>query len=590
MTERELVELYLKFFQSKGHRVIPGSSLIPENDSTILFTPAGMQPLVPFLLGETHPQGTRLVNVQKCIRTGDIEEVGDDTHLTFFRMLGNWSLGDYFKREAIEWSMEFLTGSQWLGFDPSLISVTVFGGEGDIPADEEAAAIWLEMGIPSERIYRFGMKDNWWGPTGATGPCGPDTEMFVDTGKPACGENCRPGCSCGRFFEVWNDVFMEYRKTEEGTFEPLPGKNVDTGMGVERTAAMLGGYDTVYDVGVFKPLIERIRELSGGEVSKVSERVIADHIRSATHILGDDLGVVPSNLDQGYVLRRLIRLAIRHGMKLGIEPGFLSGLSKIVMEHEGDDYPELRRNREKVTEELEREEKLFGETLQAGMKQFEKMLPNLLKNPQRTVAGRMAFKLYDTYGFPVELTADLAAEHGMTVDMDGYEKAFEKHRELSRQGADRKFKGGLADHSDMVTRLHTATHLLHAALRKVLGDHVQQKGSNITAERLRFDFIHNDKMTDEEIAAVEQQVNEAIKKNLPVTVCDMSPEEAEEQGALGFFADRYGDVVKVYTVEGFSCEICGGPHVGGTGELGTFRIVSEKSSSRGVRRIRAVLK
>lgn len=590
MTERELVELYTKFFQGKDHRLIPGASIIPENDSTILFTPAGMQPLVPYLLGEKHPSGKRLVNVQKCIRTGDIDEVGDDTHLTFFRMLGNWSLGDYFKREAILWSWEFLTGKDWLGFDPGRISVTVFAGQGDIPPDEEAAAIWREAGVPQERIHRFGMKDNWWGPTGATGPCGPDTEMFYDTGKEPCGVDCRPGCSCGRFFEVWNDVFMEYRKTPGGEYQPLTQKNVDTGMGVERTVAMIAGCDTVYDIGVLKTLTKKIREMAGTDGSSPrSERVIADHIRAATHMIGDDLGVVPSNVDQGYVVRRLIRIAVRHCLKLGLEKDVLPEFAAIVVEEEGREYGELIRNSGRIYEELTREIDLFGQTLEAGMKQFGKMLPNLLKNPRKTVAGRLAFKLYDTYGFPVELTADLAAEHGMTVDMEGYEAAFEKHRELSRQGADQKFKGGLADNSEQVTKYHTATHLLHAALRKVLGDHVQQMGSNITAERLRFDFRHPEKMTDEEIAEVERLVNEAIEKGIPVNVCEMSPGEAERTGALGFFKDRYGDVVKVYTIEGYSREICGGPHVEKTSDLGRFRIASEKSSSRGVRRIRGVL-
>ena len=589
MTERELVQLYINFFEGKGHKRIPGASIIPENDSTILFTPAGMQPLVPFLLGEKHPSGQRLVDVQKCIRTGDIEEVGDDTHLTFFRMLGNWSLGDYFKREAIMWSWEFLTGKDWLGFDPERISVTVFAGENGIPADQEAAEIWKEAGVPEERIHRFGMKDNWWGPTGATGPCGPDTEMFYDTGREPCGENCRPGCSCGKYFEVWNDVFMEYRKTPEGTYVPLNQKNVDTGMGVERTVAMLQGCGTVYETGTLKLLIEKIRKLAGTDTETRSERVIADHIRSATHIMGDDLGVVPSNLDQGYVVRRLIRLAVRHCLKLNIHRGALSELASIVIDEEGGEYPELGRNRSRVFEELQREEELFSQTLDSGMKQFNKMLPNLMKNPRKTVAGRLAFKLYDTYGFPVELTEDLAAEHGMTVDMDGYNEAFEKHRALSKQGADQKFKGGLADNSEMVTKLHTATHLLHAALRRVLGQHVQQKGSNITEKRLRFDFQHPEKMTEEELAEVEKLVNEAIEKGIKIHVCEMAPEEADDQGALGFFKDKYGDVVKVYTIEGYSMEICGGPHVENTSDLGRFRIVSEKSSSRGIRRIKAVL-
>jgi alanyl-tRNA synthetase len=594
MTTSRLVELYIEFFRGKGHSVIPGASLIPENDSTILFTPAGMQPLVPYLLGEKHPVGRRLVNVQKCIRTGDIDAVGDSSHLTFFRMLGNWSLGDYFKREAITWSYEFLTGKQWLGFDPGRLYVTVFGGNDQVPPDDEAANLWMEAGIPGERIHFLGMEDNWWGPTGNTGPCGPDTEMFYDTGKPSCGPGCRPGCSCGKYFEVWNDVFMQYRKTASGTYEPLGLRSVDTGMGVERTAAMLQGHDSVYGIAEYRSLFAAVGEMAGirGEPDPErlrSMRIIADHIRSAAHILGDDLGVSPSNLDQGYVLRRLIRLAARHGMKLGIPEGFAWKLAERVVDFEGDCCPELHRNTPRIREELEREEELFGKTLQVGVREFHKLLPNLKKNPSGIIPGRVAFRLYDTYGFPVEFTADLASEEGLGVDMEGFREAFEKHRELSRKGAEQKFKGGLADHSDLVTRLHTATHLLHAALRKVLGDHVSQKGSNITDQRLRFDFSHPDPMTPEQIRQVEDLVNRAIAAGLDVTVSEMTPGEALAGGALGFFKDRYGDKVKVYTVEGFSREICGGPHVGNTSELLGFRILSEKSSSRGVRRIRAVL-
>ncbi len=594
MTTSRLVELYIEFFRGKGHSVIPGASLIPENDSTILFTPAGMQPLVPFLLGEKHPVGRRLVNVQKCIRTGDIDSVGDSSHLTFFRMLGNWSLGDYFKREAITWSHEFLTGRQWLGFDPDRISVTVFGGNELVPPDHEAAALWIEAGVPEERIHFLGMEDNWWGPTGRTGPCGPDTEMFFDTGRAACGPSCRPGCSCGKYFEVWNDVFMQYRKTPEGTYEPMELRSVDTGMGVERTVAMLQGHDSVYGIAEFRNLFDGIRELAGmtGEPDSDqlrSMRIIADHIRSATHILGDDLGVTPSNLDQGYVLRRLIRLSARHGMKLGIPEGFTWKLAERVVNLESGSCPELERNAAKIRDELDREEELFGKTLLTGVKEFQKLLPNLLRNPSKTIPGRVAFRLYDTYGFPVEFTADLAVEEGLAVDMEGFTEAFGKHRELSRKGAEQKFKGGLADHSDLVTKLHTATHLLHAALRKVLGDHVAQKGSNITDQRLRFDFSHPDPMTPAEIEAVEDYVNRAIRAGLDVTVSESSPEEALAHGALGFFKDRYGDKVKVYSIQGFSREICGGPHVTNTSELVGFRILSEKSSSRGVRRIRAVL-
>ncbi|OPL19042.1 MAG: alanine--tRNA ligase [Candidatus Aegiribacteria sp. MLS_C] len=594
MTAEELRRLYFDFFTSRGHTLVQGASLIPQEDSTILFTPAGMQPLVPYLLGEKHPGGSRLVDIQKCIRTGDIEEVGDPTHLTFFEMLGNWSLGDYFKREAIEWSFEFLTGREWLGFDPGLLSVTVFAGDGQVPPDDEAASIWEDMGVPPERIHFLGRKDNWWGPTGATGPCGPDTEMFIDTGRPPCGPRCMPGCGCGKYFEIWNDVFMQYRKTSDGDFVSLEQRNVDTGMGVERTVAMMNGCTSVFEVPVFQPLLGRLEELTGAGAGGTGDRVrslriISDHIRTATHILGDDQGVPPSNLDRGYVLRRLIRLAIRHGRKLGIEDPFTRDLAGLVIETESDDHPELARNREFVLSELHQEEQRFESTLQSGLREFEKLLPNLLRNPAATVPGRVAFKLYDTYGFPVEFTAELASEHGLKVDMEGYGKAFDKHRELSRQGGGGKFKGGLADNSEMVTRLHTATHLLHQALREVLGDHVEQKGSNITEKRLRFDFSHPEAMTGEEIRAVEVRVNEIIEADLPVVCEEKLLEEALEEGAIGLFRSRYGDMVKVYSIGSFSTEICGGPHVARTGELGHFRILKEKSSSGGVRRIRAVL-
>ncbi|MFO8183449.1 MAG: alanine--tRNA ligase [Candidatus Aegiribacteria sp.] len=594
MTAEELKQLYFDFFTGKGHALIQGASLIPQEDSTILFTPAGMQPLVPYLLGERHPAGSRLVNVQKCIRTGDIEEVGDSSHLTFFEMLGNWSLGDYFKRESIEWSFQFLTDSDWLGFNPEKLHVTVFAGDDQVPPDEEAAALWEEVGVSRDRIYFLAREDNWWGPTGATGPCGPDTEMFIDTGRPSCGPECRPGCGCGRFFEIWNDVFMEYRKTTEGTFVPLKQKNVDTGMGVARTVAMMNGKDSIYDIPQFRPLFGFLRKLAGigsspDPLSLRSLRIISDHIRTATHILGDDQGVPPSNLDRGYVLRRLVRLAIRHGRKLGIEEPFTHRLAELVIQTESPVHEELERNRDFVIGELAGEEERFEATLQAGLREFEKLLPNLLKNPSGIIPGRVAFRLYDTYGFPVEFTGELASEHGMTVDMEGYRKAFDKHRELSRQGSEKKFSGGLADNSRMVTRLHTATHLLHQALREVLGDHVEQKGSNITEKRLRFDFSHSEAMTDSEIEQVERSVNRMIEADLPVVCEEKLLEEALDEGAIGLFRSRYGDRVKVYRIGDYSLEICGGPHVSRTGELGHFRILKEKSSSRGVRRIRAIL-
>lgn len=594
MIVEELRNLYIDFFLGKEHVRISGSSLIPENDSTVLFTTAGMHPLVPYFLGEKHPAGNRLVDCQKCIRTGDIAEVGDLSHLTFFEMLGNWSLGNYFKREAITWSYEFLTEKKWLGFDPSLLSVTVFAGDDLVPPDEESALLWEEMGIPRERIFFLGREDNWWGPAGATGPCGPDTEMFIDTGKKPCSRECRPGCGCGKYFEIWNDVFISYGKTADGKYIPLEQKNVDTGMGVERTVAMMNGKESVYDIGIFHPLTAFLKKLSGIGGNPDSEslrslRIITDHIRTAVHILGDDLGVSPSNLDQGYVLRRLIRLAIRHGRKLGISEPFTHYLASIVIDNESTTWLELERNSNFIITELQREEEQFAKTLQSGMKEFEKLLPNLLKNPQKIIPGRLAFRLYDTYGFPVEFTAELGREYGFTIDMDGFEKAFDRHRELSRKGVDKKFKGGLADHSEMVTKLHTATHLLHQALREILGDHVQQKGSNITHERLRFDFSHPEKMTQEQIEEVEKRVNKIIQDNLPVTFVEMTEQDALRKGAIGLFRERYNERVKVYRIGDFSMEICGGPHVISTGLLGLFKIISEKSSSREIRRIRAVL-
>lgn len=594
MTAEELRHLYFNFFIEKDHTLIQGASLIPSEDSTILYTPAGMQPLVPYLLGERHPAGNRLVNVQKCIRTGDIELVGDSSHLTFFEMLGNWSLGDYFKREAITWSFEFLTSSKWLGFKPQQLHVTVFAGDEQVPPDEEAAMIWEEVGIPVDRIYFLGRDDNWWGPTGTTGPCGPDTEIFIDTGKPSCNSACRPGCGCGKYFEIWNDVFMEYRRKADGRYVPLEQKNVDTGMGVARTVAMMNGSSTIYDIPQFQPLFGFLKKLSGlgpapDDQALRSMRIISDHIRTATHILGDDQGIPPSNLDRGYVLRRLIRLAIRHGRKLGMDEPFTHRLAELVIDVESPVHEELARNRRFILEELSMEESRFEKTLQSGLREFEKLLPNLMKNPAKIIPGRIAFRLYDTYGFPVEFTTELASEHGMTVDMEGYRKAFDRHRELSRQGGEQKFKGGLADNSEMVTMLHTATHLLHQALKDVLGDQVEQKGSNITEKRLRFDFSHPEKMTDEEIALVEKRVNEVIEADMPVKCEETQLENALEEGAIGLFRNKYDDKVKVYRIGDYSLEICGGPHVGSTGELGKFRIVKEMSSSRGVRRIKAVL-
>ncbi len=594
MTSNELRRKYIEFFKSKQHTVISGKSLIPENDPTVLFTTAGMHPLVPYILGESHPGGKRLTNFQKCIRTGDIESVGDSSHLTFFEMLGNWSLGDYFKEEAIRMSFEFLTSPHWLGIDVDLLSVTVFAGEEGIPRDDESAAVWRSLGIPEERIHFLPRTDNWWGPAGATGPCGPDSEMFIDTGKAACGSGCRPGCSCGKYLEIWNDVFMQYNKTADGSYEKMSRKCVDTGMGVERTSTILQGKKSVYDTELFIPIIKEIETVSGAtygvrEDTDKSIRIIADHVKASVFILGDAKGVKPSNLGQGYILRRLIRRAIRHGRKLSIDEKFLSRPAERVVDMYKDIYPELEMNRDTILNELTLEEERFLQTLKKGEHEFEKMLPNLAKNPSKIIPGRVAFRLYDTYGFPIELTEELSAEHGLTVDRAGFEEAFEKHQELSKQGAEKTFKGGLADHSEMTTKLHTATHLLHKALRMTLGNHVEQKGSNITPERMRFDFSHPDKMTDEELKRVEDIVNEQIRRDLPVSMEMMSLDKAKAEGAIALFGEKYEDTVKVYTIGDFSKEVCGGPHVERTGELGHFKIVKEQSSSSGVRRIRAVL-
>lgn len=552
-----------------------------------------MHPLVPYILGEPHPAGTRLTDVQKCIRTGDIDEVGDTSHLTFFEMLGNWSLGDYFKEEAIRLSWEFLTSPEWLGIDPSRLAVTVFAGDEDVPRDDESAGIWESVGVPRDRIHFLGRSDNWWGPAGQTGPCGPDTEMFIDTGIPGTAES-RPGVSDGKWLEIWNDVFMQYRKEADGSYVPLERTCVDTGMGVERTIAILQGKKSVYDTEVFQPIIAVIEELAGVRYganadSDRSIRIIADHIRTATFMMGDESPTIPSNVAQGYVLRRLIRRAMRHGRKLGLEGEFLAAPATVVIDIYQDPYKRLADQREFILDELAKEEERFLKTLQNGEREFEKMLPNLLKGNRREIPGRLAFKLYDTYGFPLEITQELAAEHDLSVDVPGFESAFEKHREKSKLDANQTFKGGLADHSEMTTALHTATHLMHQALRDVLGDHVSQKGSNITPERLRFDFSHPEKMTPEELARVEAIVNEKIKADLPITMKTTTLEAARAEGALAFFGDRYDEVVKMYSIGEYSKEVCGGPHVDHTAELGTFRIVKEQSSSQGVRRIKAVL-
>ncbi len=594
MRADELRNLYLDFFKSKGHTVISSASLIPQNDPTVLFTTAGMHPLVPYLLGEPHPGGSRLCDCQKCVRTGDIESVGDATHLTFFEMLGNWSLGDYFKEEAIAWSYEFLTAPAYLGFDPARLSVTVFEGNEAAPRDEESMAIWKRLGIPDSRIYALPMADNWWGPAGQTGPCGPDTEMFIDTGRDACGSACRPGCSCGKYFEVWNDVFMQYDKQADGSYARLKQHNVDTGMGVERTVAMLQGKGSVFETELFAPILQAIADGCGkafapGAPDARAFRVVADHLRSAVFILGDDQGVSPGNLGQGYVLRRLIRRAVRFAKQLGLQPGFSRPVAETVIAGYGTLYPELARNAARIVRDLTEEEARFEKTLERGMAELDKVLTNLRQHNQTVLSGRVAFRLYDTCGFPLEFTEEICAEHNISVDRAGFDTAFDKHRNVSRQSADKAFKGGLADNSAATMRLHTATHLLHKALQMVLGDHVKQKGSNITAERLRFDFSHPDKMTPEQIARVQELVNDAISRDLPVSMETTTLEDARERGAMALFEGKYGEQVKLFTIGDFSCEVCGGPHVARTGELGTFRIAKEESSSAGVRRIRAVL-
>ncbi len=591
MTINELREKYLEFFKEKGHVIIPSASLIPENDPSVLFTTAGMHPLVPFLLGEKHPAGDKLADVQKCIRTGDIDEVGDAWHLTFFEMLGNWSLGDYFKEEAIKYSYEFLTDKKWLGLNPNFLAVSVFGGDKDAPKDEEAAEVWKSLGIPEERIAYLDKNENWWPAGGLNpGPQGPDTEMFYWGGESEPPKNFDPDDD--NWVEIWNDVFMQYNKTPDGKYEPLKQKNIDTGMGLERTAAILQGKKSVYEIESFVPIIDKIIELvnqkgvSREEILTGNEkqiRIIADHVRAATFILGDPVGIVPSNLDQGYVLRRLIRRAVRYAKMIGIDikSEVCAPIAEIIIKEYEDTYPELRESKDKILNELNGEENRFEKTLEKGLKKFSKM---------DEITGKDAFVLFSTYGFPLEMTEELAAEQGIKINKKEFEKEFKKHQELSRTASAGKFKGGLAETSEEAKKLHAATHLLHEALRRVLGPHVEQRGSNITAERLRFDFTHEEKMTDEEKKQVENLVNEQIKKDLPVKCEEMTVDEAKKSGAIGLFDNKYGDKVKVYSIGDFSKEICGGPHVDNISELGEFKIKKEEASSAGIRRIKAILK
>ena len=577
----EIRNKFLKYFEDHGHKVIPSAPLIPINDPSVLFTTAGMQQLVPYLLGEKHPEGNKLTDYQKCLRTNDIDEVGDNRHLTYFEMLGNWSLGAYFKEEAIKMSFEFLT--KVLNIPAEKISVTCFAGNDEAPRDDEAAKYWEEAGIPKERIYF--LKDNWW-IAGEEGPCGPDTEMFYDTGKPKCSENCNPDCDCGKYVEIWNNVFMKYFKHKDGSLTELKQHNVDTGLGLERMTMLLQGKQTPFETELFAPIMEKLEQLQ--KVDNIqSRRIVAEHLRASMMIIAD--GGRPSNIDRGYILRRLIRRMTRHLNKLQIDLQETENLINLNIENLKEMYPELEENKETIKQVIMEEQNKFVKTLAHGEKEFMKAANKAKEEGKDFIDTETVFKLYDTYGFPPEVTEEIAKENNIKVDMEGFNKLFKEHQEKSRQGSEHKFKGGLAEQNEQTIAYHTATHLLHAALRQVLGDHVKQNGSNITTERLRFDFTHPQKMTKEEIQKVEDLVNERIKEDLPVTCEEMSYEDAKKSGAIGLFTNKYGDRVKVYTIGDFSKEICGGPHVKHTGELGTFKIKKEESSSSGVRRIKAVL-
>ena len=588
MEKIDLKNIYLKFFENHGHKVIPSAPVIPENDPTCLFNTAGMQPLVPYLKGEPHPEGTRLTDVQKCFRTNDLDEVGDKTHHTFFEMLGNWSLGDYFKKEAISWSFELLT--KHLNIPIDRLAVTVFKGNDIVPADTESAEIWKSLGISENRIAFLGEDDNWWPNMELTGPCGPDTEIFYWRSEESVPKDFDP--ENDNWVEIWNNVFMQYNHKTDGTFEQLKNKNVDTGMGVERVVAVLEGQTDNYKSSIWTDLISKLEEISGKKYDDDrytrSMRIIADHIRAIVIISGDDAGIKPSNTDQGYILRRLIRRMIRYAknLEIDINSDWEQELAKVVIDEYKSYYKELERNKDVILEVLSNEKNKFNKTLEKGLHEFEKLTKNI---DSSEISKDIAFKLYDTYGFPIELTEELAKEQNLSVDIEGFKKKFEEHQEKSRAGSAQKFKGGLASTGEMETKYHTATHLLNAALKKVLGDHVHQKGSNITAERMRFDFSHDSKMTPEEKQQAEDLVNEYIKMAIPVEKLEMPKEEAVKMGAECQFIERYPDIVTVYKIGDVSIEICGGPHVHNTSELGKFKIKKEESSSSGVRRIKAVL-
>ena len=579
----EIRNKYLNFFKNHGHKVIPSAPLIPENDPSVLFTTAGMQPLVPYLLGEKHPEGTRLTDYQKCLRTNDIDEVGDNRHLTYFEMLGNWSLGDYFKEESIAMSYEFLTKE--LGIPAEKISVTCFAGDEDAPRDTLTAECWKKAGIPDERIYFYGKDDNWW-IAGEEGPCGPDTEMFYDTGKEPCSDECQPSCDCGKYVEIWNNVFMEYYKSKDGTYSKLKQHNVDTGLGLERMTMLLQGKQTPFDTELFATIMEKLAQLAKAD-SIESRRIVAEHLRASMMVICD--GGRPSNVDRGYVLRKLIRRMSRHLNKLQIDLNELAGLIDLNIDILKDMYPDLEKNRDTIKQVIIEEKDKFMKTLAHGEKEFNKAAQRAKQENKNIIDGQTIFKLYETYGFPPEITADLAGEQGFKIDLTEFDKLFKEHQEKSRIGSEQKFKGGLAEQNEITTAYHTATHLLNAALKVVISKDIHQKGSNITSDRMRFDFSCDHKLTDEEKQKVEDLINEWIKQDLPVKVETMKKEDAVKSGAECMFIEKYPDEVTVYTIGDVSKEICGGPHVKHTGELGHFRIKKEEASSAGVRRIKAIL-
>ena len=602
ITDKQLKALWKDFFTKHGFNQIQNSSLIPENDPTVLFTTAGMHPLVPYLLGEKHPQGKKLFNTQRCIRTGDIDDVGDYNHNTFFEMLGNWFMGTCPKDEMIKLSYEFLTSKEYLGIDPNRLSVTVFEGDEVAPRDELAAKTWEECGIAKDHIFFNPKEDNWWGLGSGVGPCGPDSEMFYDSGKEKCSPECRPGCHCGKYNEIWNDVFMQYKVENAGEkAQALENPNIDTGMGVERTICVLNGVKSSYDIGIFKEVIDFMN--SKASVKKTDDnvksyRILADHLRSAIFVLGDEKHIKPSNIGQGYILRRFIRRSVNHARKIGLDTKYFSDIADLYIDYYSYDYDILTENRDFIKSELSAEVEKFAKAIDQGYKEFEKVISGIERHKQfakegevveNIISGKASFRLFDTFGFPIELTKELAKELGYEVDMAGFEEANKKHQELSRSASAGAFKGGLADNSYENAKLHTATHIMLAGLRKMFGTGVEQKGSNITPERLRFDFNLDHKMTPEEIKELEDFVNAAIEKKIDVVAEEIEIEKARAEGAYGIFNAKPGDIVKVYTIEGVDKQICGGPHAKNTGDLHHFKITKEESSSSGIRRIKAIL-